>query len=52
VIRLKFSFPQPDAKHLQVFGHIVRITPNGIGINFKELTKEQKAILGSYCGDI
>ena len=47
-IKLKFTFPQKIQKQVQIDGQIVRITPNGIGVEFVHLSKEQEILITSY----
>jgi hypothetical protein len=51
-IVLKFMFPQNPQKQLQITGQIVRISPFGVGVRFKRLSKDQELLIASYCGNI
>jgi hypothetical protein len=48
-MRLRFAFPQSLDKQLFIHGQIVRITPTGIGVQFKGLSKEYETYLESHC---
>jgi len=50
-IRLKFTFPRAQGKQLRLYGQIVRITPDGIGVQFKRLTREQEISITSHCSN-
>jgi hypothetical protein len=47
-IRLKFTFPQAHGTHLRLYGQIVRITSDGIGVQYKRLSREQEISITSH----
>jgi Tfp pilus assembly protein PilZ len=47
-IKLKFIFPQIPQNQLQISGQIIRITPDGVGVQFKNQSKEQEILIASY----
>jgi Tfp pilus assembly protein PilZ len=46
-IVLKFMFPQNPPKQLKLVGQIVRISPFGVGVRFKPLSKNQELFITS-----
>jgi hypothetical protein len=50
-IRLKFTFPQDHGTHLRLYGQIVRIASDGIGVQFKRLSREQEISITSHCSN-
>lgn len=48
-IKLRFVFPQNLQKQLQLTGQIVRISPIGVGVQFKQISKEDEIFLTSHC---
>jgi Tfp pilus assembly protein PilZ len=48
-IVLKFMFPQNPQKQLQITGQIVRISPFGVGVRFKRLSRDQELLIASHC---
>lgn len=51
-IVLKFMFPQNPQKVLQITGQIVRISPFGVGVRFKRLSRDQELLIASHSGII
>lgn len=47
-ISLKFMIPEEPGKRVTIHGRIARISPNGIGIEFKSLEEDQKELIKSY----
>ena len=47
-IALNFVLPTKPQKHIKVTGQIVRVTPQGVGVEFMSLNKEQKMLIISY----
>ncbi len=51
-IVLRFMLPRNPQKQIQITGQIVRISPFGIGVRFKRLSRDQELLIASQCGDI
>ena len=51
-IVLRFMFPQNPQKQLQIIGQIVRISPFGVGVRFKRLSRDQELLIASHSGNI
>jgi Tfp pilus assembly protein PilZ len=51
-IVLRFMFPQNPQKQIQLTGQIVRISPFGVGVRFKRLSRDQELLIASHCGAI
>ena len=49
-IILKFMLPHAPPKQLHISGQIVRITPFGVGVRFKRLTRDEELFITSHCG--
>ena len=47
-ISLNFVLPTNPQKHIKINGQIVRVSPQGVGVEFKALNKEQKMLIKSY----
>jgi Tfp pilus assembly protein PilZ len=47
-ITLNFIFPLDPLEQVNIKGRIVRINPNGVGIEFHPLTHEQEICIKSY----
>ena len=50
-IVLKFMFPQNPQKLIQITGQIVRISPFGVGVRFKRLSRDQELLIASHPGN-
>jgi hypothetical protein len=47
-IYLNFIFPEDPERQIRIHGRIARISPNGIGVEFKSLMGDQKEFIKSY----
>jgi Tfp pilus assembly protein PilZ len=47
-ISLNFMLPEEPETRVAIHGRIARISPSGIGIEFKSLKEDQKKLIKSY----
>lgn len=46
-ISLNFSLPKAPQKQVTIHGQIARISPDGVGVEFKPLSEDQKKVIKS-----
>jgi len=46
-ISLNFSLPTTPQKQITIYGQIARISPDGVGVEFRPLSEDQKSLMKS-----